>query len=208
MQEASTSNGTNLDKTRYNSGASLTDSANEIGKYANDLAIEREQDTEFLEITVVGDGTVGKTCLLISYTTGEFPEEYVPTVFDNYAGNHTVEGRSYPMMLWDTAGQEEYERLRPLSYPGTDVFIVCFALDNRASFENVTSKWLPELQQHCPKVPVILVGTKKDVRNLVVLNQRDGKKLAKKARLSKYVECSAKSQDGVQEVFTSAIMAA
>lgn len=161
-----------------------------------------------LKITVVGDGTVGKTCLLISYTTGEFPEEYVPTVFDNYAGTHSVEGRSYSMMLWDTAGQEEYERLRPLSYPGTHVFIVCFALDNRASFENVTSKWLPELQQHCPKAPVVLVGTKKDVRNLNVLNPRDGKKLCKKARLSKYVECSAKTQEGVQEVFTSAVMAA
>lgn len=46
------------------------------------------------------------------------PQEYVPTVFDNYAGSHTVEGRSYAMTLWDTAGQEEYERLRPLSYPG------------------------------------------------------------------------------------------
>ncbi|XP_047480974.1 ras-related protein ced-10-like [Penaeus chinensis] len=161
-----------------------------------------------LKITVVGDGTVGKTCLLISYTSGEFPVEYVPTVFDNYAGSHTVEGRSYAMTLWDTAGQEEYERLRPLSYPGTHVFIVCFALDNRASFENVSSKWLPELKQHCPKAPVVLVGTKKDVRNLNVLSPRDGKKLCKKCSLSKYVECSAKTQEGVQEVFTYATMAA
>uniref|UniRef100_A0A0P4WDJ9 Uncharacterized protein n=1 Tax=Scylla olivacea TaxID=85551 RepID=A0A0P4WDJ9_SCYOL len=161
-----------------------------------------------LKVTVVGDGTVGKTCLLISYTSGEFPEEYVPTVFDNFAGKHTVDGRPYALMLWDTAGQEEYERLRPLSYPGTHVFIVCFALDNRASFENVSSKWLPELQQHCPKAPIVLVGTKMDVRNLDVLTPRDGKKLVKRHRLSKYVECSAKSQEGLQEVFTSAVMAA
>ncbi|CAL4104631.1 unnamed protein product [Meganyctiphanes norvegica] len=161
-----------------------------------------------LKVTVVGDGTVGKTCLLISYTSGEFPQEYVPTVFDNYAGSHFVEGRSYNMTLWDTAGQEEYERLRPLSYPGTNVFIVCFALDNRASYENVSSKWLPELKHHCPKAPVVLVGTKKDVRNPNVLSPRDGKKLCKKQNLSKYLECSAKTAEGVQEVFTYAVMAA
>ncbi|XP_068214828.1 ras-related protein ced-10-like [Palaemon carinicauda] len=161
-----------------------------------------------LKITVVGDGTVGKTCLLISYTSGEFPGEYVPTVFDNYAGTHSVEGRSYSLTLWDTAGQEEYERLRPLSYPGTHVFIVCFALDNRASFENVSSKWLPELKQHCPKASIILVGTKKDVRNATVLTQKDGKKLCKRYSLAKYVECSAKTSEGVQEVFTFATMAA
>ncbi|KAK4316594.1 hypothetical protein Pmani_012265 [Petrolisthes manimaculis] len=112
------------------------------------------------------------------------------------------------MMLWDTAGQEEYERLRPLSYPGTHVFIVCFALDNRASFENVSSKWLPELNQHCPKSPIVLVGTKKDVHNTNLISLKDGKKLCKKARLAKYVECSAKTNEGIDDVFGSAITAA
>nr|XP_045598700.1 ras-like GTP-binding protein RhoL isoform X2 [Procambarus clarkii] len=111
-----------------------------------------------LKITVVGDGYVGKTSLLVSYTTGKFPEEYIPTVFDNYTGKHTLMQRTYPITLWDSAGQEDYELLRPLSYPGTNVFIVCFALDNHNSFENVTSKWLPELHQKCPKAPIVLVG--------------------------------------------------
>lgn len=110
------------------------------------------------KFVVVGDGGCGKTCLLISYSQGYFPEvgerrplrmvnkltgqKYVPTVFENYITHtmHRPTGKTVELALWDTAGQEEYDRLRPLSYPETDLLFVCFSIDCPVSLENVMDK--------------------------------------------------------------------
>lgn len=164
-----------------------------------------------IKIVVVGDGAVGKTCMLISYTTNSFPTEYVPTVFDNYAGQLTCDGLAVNMTLWDTAGQEDYERLRPLSYPNTDVFLVCFSVESPNSYENVASKWSPEVKHYCPTIPIILVGTKADLRDDPTTSQlvspADCRKLKSKIKAHRYVECSAKTRDGLTEVFEEAVRA-
>lgn len=161
-----------------------------------------------LKITAVGDGLVGKTCLLITYTTNRFPTEYVPTVFDNYADTIIVDGTQYNMTLWDTAGQEDFERLRPLTYPNTDCFLLCYSVGNKASYGNVLSKWYPELKHHCPQTPIILIGTKSDLRDtgeIETLSYSDGKRLKRKIRAVKYMECSALNSEGLKEIFIEAV---
>ena len=93
-----------------------------------------------IKCVVVGDKASDITRLLISYTTKECPLENVRTVLNNYAVMVMIGGEPYTLGLFDLSGQEDYERLRPLSYPQTDVFLVCFSVVNPASYENVVEK--------------------------------------------------------------------
>jgi len=179
-----------------------------------------QQPLNSLKCVVVGDGAVGKTSMLITYTKNEFPKEYVPTVFDNYFDNMVVDGKPINLGLWDTAGQESYDRLRPLSYPQTDIFLLCFAVDNHVSYGNVRDTWIQEIRHHCPKTPVILVGTKIDLRQeqsviqkrkrerqRPLLTPSDGQNLAREIGAVRYLECSALTQRGLKNVFVEAVRA-
>ncbi|KAE9593376.1 putative small GTPase superfamily, P-loop containing nucleoside triphosphate hydrolase [Lupinus albus] len=216
--------------------------------------------SRFIKCVTVGDGAIGKTCMLISYTSNTFPtaqpllnlgciyfvwwkdengnvviesfmltfilrcclsilvdsmEDYVPTVFDNFSANVVVDGSTVNLGLWDTAGQEDYNRLRPLSYRGADVFLLAFSLISRASYENVSKKWVPELRHYAPGVPIILVGTKLDLRDdkqffqdhpsAVPITTLQGEELRKLIGAPVYIECSSKTQQNVKAVFDSAI---
>ncbi|KAL5016241.1 hypothetical protein ScPMuIL_005830 [Solemya velum] len=171
------------------------------------------------KLVVVGDGACGKTCLLVVFSMDEFPTKHVPTVFDTYVADMEVDDKQVQLALWDTAGQEDYDRLRPLSYPDTQVIIVCFSIDSPDSLENVFEKWAPEIKHFCPDVPVLLVGNKKDLRNdmntieeLAKNNQKPVRQEAGRAMANRigavcYMECSAKTKDNVREVFEAATRA-
>lgn len=172
------------------------------------------------KLVIVGDGACGKTCLLIVFAKGTFPEVYVPTVFENYVADVEIDGRRVELALWDTAGQEDYDRLRPLSYPDANVIIICFAIDSPDSLDNVQEKWISEVLHFCQGVPILLVGCKVDLRNdpktieeLRRTSQRpvtteEGNSVAQKIGAGKYLECSARTHDGVREVFEHATRAA
>jgi len=173
-----------------------------------------------LKCVVVGDGTVGKTCMLLSYSTNTFPGEYSPTVFDNYQANVMLDGKPINLNLWDTAGQDEYDRLRPMSYLDTDVFLICFSIVQPETLRNVGLKWHPEIKHNSPNVPIILVGTKCDLKNdaatINALKKKKGHPVtveeatqaAREVQAYAYVECSALTQEGLKQVFDEAIRAA
>jgi len=171
-----------------------------------------------IKLVVTGDGTVGKTCMLVAYITGAFPADYHPTVFDTRSVRTDIDGIATNLELWDTAGHEGYDRLRPFSYPETDIFFICYSCCSRASFDNVRSKWIPEIQHHAPSIPIILVSTKSDLRKC----EETRRKL--KAKGEDYVEIdeareimneyedvvavlenSAWTQEGLKESFELAI---
>ncbi|KAG0676186.1 GTP-binding protein Rho1, partial [Pichia californica] len=171
------------------------------------------------KLVIVGDGACGKTCLLIVFSKGAFPELYVPTVFENYVADVEVEGKRVELALWDTAGQEDYDRLRPLSYPDSNVILICFSVDSPDTLDNVQEKWIAEVLHFCQGVPIILVGCKVDLRNdratidrLAQSGQQpvstaEGQDVADKIDALTYMECSAKHNQGVREVFEAATRA-
>ena len=147
-----------------------------------------------------------------------------------------VDGKPISLGLWDTAGQEDYDRLRPLSYPQTDVFLICFSIVSPPSFDNVKAKasalacapsfrgmltwafkWYPEIEHHAPNVPIILVGTKLDLRDhkptidglrqkrMEPVSYEQALAVSRDIRAHKYLECSALTQRNLKSVFDEAI---
>jgi len=168
-----------------------------------------------IKLVAVGDGAVGKTSLLIRFARGEFPETYIPTVFENYSTEYNYKDRKVTLHLWDTAGQEDYDRLRPLSYPGADIILLCFSLVHSDSLESVKEKWHKEVEHFVPNVPTIMVGTKVDLRDaelkspsgtgLTPVTKEACEKVRNEISSQKCMEVSAKQGTNIKEVFEEAV---
>jgi small GTP-binding protein len=171
---------------------------------------EADDGMRHIKLVIVGDGAVGKTCSLISYTTNQFPGEYIPTVFDNYSANIMHEGQVVNLGLWDTAGQEDYDRLRPLSYPQSDIIVAAFSVISPSSFESIRTKWVPEIRHYAPGVPILMVGMKGDLRGHPYLQEAPitterAHAMVAEQGLAGYSECSALTQQNLAETFSTAI---
>jgi Rho family protein len=140
-------------------------------------------------------------------------------VFDNYVAEIRLDEKPVQLALWDTAGQESYERLRPMSYSKSHVILIAFALDTPDSLENVTTKWIGEVRDICgPTIPVILVGCKADLRPNAFhpdspdnpspwITREQGERVAQAIGARAYKECSALKIEGVDDVFETATRA-
>jgi len=211
----------------------------------------KKRDAVARKLVIVGDGTCGKTSLLSVFALGYFPKHYNPTVFETHVTDVKIDDITVNLALWDTAGQEEFERLRPLSYSKSNVILIAFAIDAPDTLDNVTSKWIGEVSRECPDTPVILVGLKKDLRQprhamtepmLGIANpaarasdssldipkapkpvsvsedegnglngfvgREQAEKVAKEIGARRYLECSALTGEGVDDVFENATRAA
>ena len=161
-----------------------------------------------VKIVLVGDDAVGKTSLAITYSTGKFPKDYIPTVTDTFEKTQVQGGEGHTISVWDTAGADDYDRLRPLSYPQTSLFLVCFSVTNRGSFDSVSQKWIHEISNYTPEAKWVLVGTKSDLRSEHgVVTQQEALALVERYKGSGYVECSSLNQADISGVFEKAVSA-
>lgn len=154
--------------------------------------------------------------MLISYTTDNFPTDYVPTIFDNYIADVKMGDKKIQLWLWDTAGQEEFAQLRLISYQKADVFLICFSMVDQNSFHNAINKWFPEVQEESPKAIKIFVGTKEDMHREYLEDPQNLHKviplqyvtisfiqIEKKCQQKKclFMPCSGLNQQGLSDVF-------
>lgn len=169
------------------------------------------------KLVLVGDGYCGKTTLLCTFLNNEYPEIYVPTIYDESIKELEIDELQVTLVMSDTAGEEDYDRLRPLSYPNTDIVLICFSIDSPPSLYNARKKWAREIKHYLRHVPVILVGTKLDLRSdseviheLKKTNEHpvtldEGKKAAKEINAVCYKECSALTLANVKTTFEEAV---
>ncbi|KAE9972985.1 hypothetical protein BLS_003808 [Venturia inaequalis] len=172
------------------------------------------------KLVLLGDGACGKTSLLNVFTRGYFPTVYEPTVFENYVHDIFIDNTHVELSLWDTAGQEEFDRLRSLSYDNTHAIMLCFSVDSADSLENIETKWKQEIEENCPGVKLVLVALKCDLRERhaededtaeaerepkrPMIEYKQGLNVAQKIKALRYLECSAMKNRGVNEAFTEA----
>ncbi|EGW06382.1 rho-related GTP-binding protein RhoD [Cricetulus griseus] len=169
-----------------------------------------------VKVVLVGDGGCGKTSLMMGFGDGAFPESYSPTVFERYNVTLQMKGKPVHLQIWDTAGQDDYDRLRPLFYPDANVLLLCFDVTSPNSFDNVSNRWYPEVTHFCKGVPIIVVGCKTDLRKDKVLANKlrrnglepvtyhRGHDMARSVGAVTYLECSARLHDNVEAVFREA----
>ncbi len=154
--------------------------------------------------------------MVMSYKVNKLLGDYVPTAYDIYAVETQFNGRNLCINIMGLSGGDGYAKMRAIAYRGTQVFIMCFSLTNRASFENVRTMWRPELGAIAPRAPIVLVGTKADLKSKgeavsgkgEAVSDGEARAMASQIGAFAYEECSTLTQQGLRAVFDAACQAA
>ncbi|ODM98376.1 Ras-like GTP-binding protein RhoL, partial [Orchesella cincta] len=159
------------------------------------------------KIMLVGDGMVGKSAICKSYINKTPYLAYQPTISETHEITVSIHKKDYLVILWDTNAGEEWDGLRIQDYKNTDCFILCYAINDPTSLSNVETRWILELRKHCPNVPVLLVGTKTDIRTPSNrwISEEEGDILKTKVKAEGFIECSSKSIASIEGVFILAV---
>ena len=157
-----------------------------------------------LKFIIIGDAAVGKSNLLVRYTSGQFKEEYQLTIGVEFGSNDVIIGdNTYRIQIWDTAGQENFRSITRSYYKNTACAIIVYEISNKKSFENISS-WIEECKNTAPKsILMVLVGNKCDLDNREV-TEEEGREFAEKNGML-FFETSAKTGKNVEELFKESV---
>ena len=158
-----------------------------------------------LKIVVLGDAGVGKTSLVNQFVEDKFKEDYKATMGVNIVIKNIelekIQSRAR-LILWDIAGQEQYEKTRGAYYEGCAGALLVYDITRYSSFENVQFKWLKDYKNHVDKEgSLILIGNKNDLEDQRYVFNEDAKNLAKEINAIEFIEASAKTGDNVENAF-------
>ena len=162
-----------------------------------------------IKVTVIGDGSVGKTSLIQKFTQGTFQTDYIKTIgaqLTNYKAE--IDGYKIELIFWDIAGQDDFHFLRPSFYRASRAAIIVYSLEEndlgRRSFEHI-NKWYQDVNQFCGEIPIVLFANKVDLINEESLDKTKIENLIKKHNLIGYYITSAKTGQGLDEAFNDLI---
>ena len=159
------------------------------------------------KLPIFGDAGVGKTTLTHRYLHGLFKDSYHHTIgVDFFLKRIEVDGKSVSLQIWDFAGEEKFRFLLPGIMNGAHGTIFMFDITRYVTFQNVTN-WLNVFntanETHDQKVPAFLVGSKTDLEGLRTVPSEEGKKFVKENNLVEYIECSSKTGENIEKVFSA-----
>ena len=158
--------------------------------------------TKEKKVLLCGDTQTGKTSFLLMYHKKALPAE-IPNVTTSQSIRYHTNKKNYYMMIVDMSGRKEHEKMRPIAFTATNVFLMFFAIDNKESYDNILNNHYPAMMKYAPRAKIILVGTKSDLRstgNTNLISQQDGEQLAVQIQAEKYMECSTINNTGVNEI--------